>query len=143
MIRQFGLPTLFISLSANDLHWPELIIALGKLVDNKDYTEEVESKTLSWETRSRLVQSDPVTCVRHFDHRVSQFIHFVLKSPNSPPGVLKDYFYRVEFQQRGSPHIHMLAWIENSPKYNENTDAEVLDYINQVSSCSATVASEI
>ena len=35
MIRQLGLPTLFLSLSANDLHWPELIIALGKLVDDK------------------------------------------------------------------------------------------------------------
>ena len=97
MIRQLGLPTLFISLSANDLHWPELIIALGKLVDKKDYTEAVESKTLSWETRSRLVQSDLVSCVRHFDHRVSQFINLVLKSPESPLGVLKDYFYRVEF----------------------------------------------
>ena len=85
----------------------------------------LESKTLSWETRSRLVQSDPVTCVRHFDHRVSQFIGTILKNPESPLGVLKDYFYRVEFQQRGSPHIHMLAWIENSPKYNENTNAAV------------------
>ena len=142
MIRQLGLPTLFVSLSANDLHWPELIIALGKVVDSRDYTEAVESKTLSWETRSRLVQSDPVTCVRHFDHRVSQFIGTILKNPESPLGVLKDYFYRVEFQQRGSPHIHMLAWIENSPKYNENTNAEVLDYIDQVSSCSAIVSSE-
>ena len=143
MIRQLGLPTLFISLSANDLHWPELIIALGKLVDKKDYTEAVESKTLSWETRSRLVQSDPVTCVRHFDHRVSQFIDLVLKNPESPLGVLKDYFYRVEFQQRGSPHIHMLLWIANCPKYKKDTDSEVLDYIDQVSSCSAAVASNI
>ena len=84
MIRQLGIPTLFLSLSANDLHWPELIIALGKLVDEKDYTEAVESNSLSWETRSRLVQSDPVTCVRHFDHRVSQFIETILKSPLSP-----------------------------------------------------------
>ena len=142
MIRQLGLPTLFISLSANDLHWPELIIALGKLVDKKDYSKAVESKTLSWEIRSRLVQSDPVTCVRHFDHRVSQFIETVLKSPQNPLGVLNDYFYRVEFQQRGSPHIHMLAWIENSPKYKENTAAEVLEYIDQVSSCSTAVSSE-
>ena len=140
MIRQLGLPTLFISLSANDLHWPELIIALGKLVDGNDYTKAEESKTLSWETRSRLVQSDPVTCVRHFDHRISQFVGTILKNPESPLGVLKDYFYRVEFQQRGSPHIHMLAWIENSPKYKENTDAAVLDYIDQVSSCSAAVS---
>ena len=139
MIRQLGLPTLFLSLSANDLHWPELIIALGKLVDNVDYTEAVESKTLSWETRSRLVQSDPVTCVRHFDHRVSQFIETVLKSPQSPFGVLQDYFYRVEFQQRGSPHIHMLAWIRDSPKYGENEENEVLDYVDNVASCSAEV----
>ena len=142
MIRQLGLPTLFISLSANDLHWPELLIALGKLVDNKDYTEAVASKTLSWEIRSRLVQSDPVTCARHFDYRVSQFIATILKSPESPLGVLKDYFYRVEFQQRGSPHIHMLAWIENSPKYKENTEEEVLNYIDQVSSCSTAVSDE-
>ena len=142
MIRQLGLPSLFISLSANDLHWPELIIALGKLVDHKDYTEAVASKTLSWETRTRLVQADPVTCVRHFDHRVSRFIETVLKSPESPLGILQDYFYRVEFQQRGSPHIHMLAWIDNSPKYNEATDAEVLNYIDQVSSCSAAVSRE-
>ena len=89
MIRQLGLSTLFLSLSANDLHWPELIIALGKLVDSIDYTEAVESKTLSWEARSRLSQSDPVTCVRHFDHRVTQFIETVLKGPESPFGVCK------------------------------------------------------
>ena len=142
MIRQLGLPTLFISLSANDLHWPELILALGKLVDNKDYSEALESKTLSWEIRSRLVQSDPVTCVRHFDHRVTQFIETVLKSPQNPLGVLNDYFYRVEFQQRGSPHIHMLAWVQNSPKYKEDTDAKVLEYVDKISSCSAAVSSE-
>ena len=116
-----------------------MIIALGKLVDNVDYTEAVESKSLSWETRSRLVQSDPVTCVRHFDHRVSQFIQTILKSPESPFGVLQDYFYRVEFQQRGSPHIHMLAWIKGSPKYGENEDKEVFDYVDNVASCSAEI----
>ena len=92
MIRQLGIPTFFISLSANDLHWSELIVSLGKLVDNKDYTEAVEQNTLSWETRSRLVQSDPVTCVRHFDHRVSQFIQSVLKNPQSSLGTLDDFF---------------------------------------------------
>ena len=139
MIRQLGIPTLFLSLSANDLHWAELIIALGKLVDNKDYSEAVGNNTLSWETRSRLVQSDPVTCVRHFDQRVTHFIETVLKSPHSPLGILQDYFYRVEFQQRGSPHIHMLAWIQGSPKYGENEDTEVLEYVDRVATCSADV----
>ena len=143
MIRQLGLPTLFLSLSANDLQWSELIIALGKLVDNKDYTAEIERNTLSWETRSRLVQSDPVTCVRHFDHRVSQFIDTILKSPQSPLGVFKDFFYRVEFQQRGSPHIHMLAWIQGAPRYGENNDAEVIEYVDRVASCSVDVPEDL
>ena len=142
MIRQLGLPTLFMSLSANDLHWSELLLTLGKLVDNTDYSESLKNNTLSWDTRSRLVQSDPVTCVRHFDHRVSQFIQTVLKSPQSPFGTLEDYFYRVEFQQRGSPHIHMLAWMSGSPKYGENDDEEVLEYIDQVASCSSDVPDE-
>ena len=143
MIRQLGLPTLFLSLSANDLHWSELIVALGKLVDGNDYTAAIESNTLSWETRSRLVQSDTVTCVRHFDQRVSQFIETILKSPVSPFGVLEDFFYRVEFQQRGSPHIHMLAWTQDAPKYADNDEAEVLEYIDRVASCSTDVRVEL
>ena len=143
MIRQLGLPTLFLSLSANDLQWSELIIALGKLVDHRDYTAEIERNTLSWETRSRLVQSDPVTCVRHFDHRVAKFIETILKSPQSPLGVLQDFFYRVEFQQRGSPHIHMLAWIQGAPKYGENDDVEVIEYIDRVASCSVDVPEDL
>ena len=143
MIRQLGIPTLFLSLSANDLYWEELIIALEKLVDKKDYSEAVSNNTLSWETRSRLVQSDPVSCVRHFDQRVTQFIETVLKSPHSPMGILQDFFYRVEFQQRGSPHIHMLAWIQGSPKYGENDDTEVLEYIDRVATCNANVPDDL
>ena len=142
MIRQLGIPTLFISLSANDLYWSELIISLGKLVDQKDYSRDVQENTLSWETRTRLVQSDPVTCVRHFDHRVSQFLNTVLRSPDCPLGVLKDYFYRVEFQQRGSPHIHMLAWITSAPQFNGSNDGDVVDYIDKVASCSSNVTEE-
>ena len=135
MIRQLGIPTLFMSFSANDLNWSDLIVTLGKLVDKEDYSEAIENNTLSWQTRSRLVQSDPVTCVRHFDNRVSQFIQTILKNRNSPLGVLSDFFYRVEFQQRGSPHIHMLAWIKNAPKYGESSDIEIMSYIDSVISC--------
>ena len=139
MIRQLGIPTLFMSFSANDLNWSDLIVTLGKLVDNKNYSEEVENNSLPWETRSRLVQSDPITCVRHFDNRVSQFIQTILKSESSPLGLLGDFFYRVEFQQRGSPHIHMLAWIKDAPKYGESEESDVLKYIDSIVSCSGDV----
>lgn len=33
---------------------------------------------------------------------------------------MSDWFYRVEYQQRGSPHIHMMIWIENAPAFSED-----------------------
>ena len=71
------------------------------------------------------------------------FIQTVLKNPQSSFGVLDDFFYRVEFQQRGSPHIHMLAWIGDSRKYCENDSKEVLEYIDKIASCSTDVPHEL
>lgn len=31
-----------------------------------------------------------------------------------------DYYFRVEFQMRGSPHVHIFLWLENAPKYNKD-----------------------
>ena len=129
MIRQLGLPTWFISLSAGDTKWKDLHKILGKLVDNKDYTDD-ELHSMDWKTTTRLLQSDPVTCARFFDHRVQQFINNVLKSNLHPIGHVKDYFYRVEFQQRGSPHIHMVVWIENAPKHNEQSNEQITEFID-------------
>ena len=35
--------------------------------------------------------------------------------------------YRVEYQQRGSPHIHMM--IENVPVFGEDSDSKVTSFI--------------
>lgn len=49
------------------------------------------------------------------------------------------YYYRVEFQQRGSPHVHMLCWHENAPSVEPgSTDEEkkiVCDFIDQYVTC--------
>ena len=39
----------------------------------------------------------------------------ILNGASKPIGEVKDYFWRVDFQQRGSPHIHSLWWVENAP----------------------------
>ncbi len=36
-------------------------------------------------------------------------------SPAESIDKVTDYFYRVEFQARGSPHTHALFWVENAP----------------------------
>ena len=67
---------------------------------------------------------------------MKKFIKYILKSPFSPFGCLQNFFYRVEFQHRGSPHIHGLLWIKNAPHYEKNTDTEIINYIDSVISCS-------
>ena len=84
--------------------------------------------------KCRLIQNDPATCARHFDHQVQLLFKF-LKDDVEPLGPLVDYFYRVEFQQRGSPHIHCLLWIKDSPKVDNDME-NVIEFIDKYISCS-------
>ena len=44
-----------------------------------------------------------------------------------PFGKINDYWYRVEFQGRGTPHIHFLLWID---KVENDIKAEDLDDVD-------------
>jgi hypothetical protein len=101
MIRQFGLPTFFMTLSSADTRWPELLVQLKKNIDNTDISEEIAA-TLPYKEKARLIQADPVTCALHFDKRLK----CLKKLWNSPLGPFKGHavahhYHRIEFQQRG------------------------------------------
>ena len=131
MIRQLGPASLFCSFSSAETQWMHLLRILGQLVDHKKYTDD-ELENLNWEEKCRLIQSDPVTCARHFDYQISQFLRKFLLSDAAPPAKISDWFYRVEYQQRGSPHIHMLIWLENAPQFSKDSDADVTSYIDNI-----------
>ena len=141
MIRQLGLPTWLMSLSSADSKWIDLLQILGKLVDNKSYSPQ-EIEDMDWSEKCRLVQSDPVTTSRYFDNRVHEFMKIVLKSHHHPLGKIKDHFIPVEFQQRGSPHVHMLLWIESAPQYHHDEDSQIIQFIGKHVSCSSIVPEE-
>ena len=134
MIRQLGPASLFCSLSSAETQWIHLLRILGKLVDEKKYTNN-ELENLNWEDKYRLIQGDPVTCARHFDYQVNQFINIFLLSKTAPLGKIADWFYRVEYQQRGSPHIHMLIWLENAPTFGIDFDCDVVKFIDRIITC--------
>ena len=96
------------SLSAADTRGTDLLKILAKLNNGVDYSDK-DIEGLTWQEKTRLVQKDPLTCSRYFDQRVEKFLNTILKSDCEPTGKLRDFFYRVEFQQHGSPHIHMLG----------------------------------
>ena len=131
MIRQLGPASLFCSFSSAETKWNHLLRILGNLIDHKNYSEE-ELNNLTWDDRCRLIQSDPVTCTRHFDFQFNTFLKDVLTSELAPVGKVKDWFYRVEYQRRGSPHIHMLIWLRGASVFGVDKDEDVVAYIDSI-----------
>ena len=64
---------------------------------------------------------NPVLLDRDIQHRVEKFFKVIVV--DGPLSKVKYYAIRVEFQVRGSPHIHSLLQIINSPILSkENID---------------------
>ncbi|KAL6455400.1 hypothetical protein MHYP_G00361440 [Metynnis hypsauchen] len=113
-----------------DLRWPELLQTILKQ-ERKD----VAVDELDWSERCALLKINPVTAARMFDHRFHCFLKDVIMSEAQPIGKIIDYFYRVEFQQRGSPHTHCLFWVENSPQIDKDDDDDVVAFVDRYVTC--------
>ena len=133
MIRQLGCPTFFLTLSAAETKWPELLRILKEILDDVKLPTDAVLE-LQWNERAELIRRDPVTCARYFDHRSKELFR-VLRSEVCPLGKLTDFYMRIEFQQRGSPHVHSLLWIENAPKYGISPLNEVIEFIDRTITC--------
>lgn len=129
-VRQLGVPTWFCSFSSADMRWTTLLNSILKQAGRAETVEQIE-----WADRCELLRSNAVTAARLFDFRWHCFLREVLMSPSNPIGKIKDDFYRVEFQQRGSPHVHCLFWIEDAPLLDKNTDEEVVQFIDKYVTC--------
>lgn len=119
MIRQLGKPTIFLTLSASEYSWSDLLRILHKLEVGKEWAGEGDPATsMSTDLRTTLVNEDPVTCCLYFDKLVDTIMYILKSKVYSPFGRYHviDYFKRIEFQQRGSPHAHILLWLSADPK---------------------------
>ncbi|CAF1377822.1 unnamed protein product, partial [Rotaria sordida] len=97
-------------------------------------------------TYAKIAKKDPVTCVRYFEHRV-KCLWEILSAPSGPfQGYeLEDKYVRIEFQARGSPHVHALIWLKNAPKYDKNKPEsikECIEFIDKLISRSEYVHRE-
>ena len=130
MVLQLGIPTWFFSFSAADRRWPETVAAILRQ-QNKAVPQNI-----LWDDHCKVIASNPVTAVM-FQKRVKHFIRDVILSPAHPVGEIKDYFYRVEFQQRGWPHIHCLFWVKYAPVIDLNNDdhSRVQTFVDKYITC--------
>jgi hypothetical protein len=133
MIRQLGLPTVFLTLSAAETKWTELLVILYKIKYGQAVTEEY-AQQLTYAQKVDLIKSDPVTCSRYFYYRINLLLKKVIfdkcgtfsKSGHD----VVDFYWRIEFQQRGSPHLHSIIWLKDAPIYEINNPQSKLNCIN-------------
>ncbi|KAE8740153.1 hypothetical protein FOCC_FOCC014351, partial [Frankliniella occidentalis] len=125
MIEQIGMPTLFFTLSSADYHWPELFKLLAP---------EENIISMSESRRRQLVHENPLLVDMFFSERVDTYIKEVLQKKFS----IDDIWFRVEYQHRGSPHIHGVAWCQNAPDVSDLANAtdeqkqHVIDYFDSL-----------
>ncbi|XP_049586415.1 uncharacterized protein [Syngnathus scovelli] len=126
MIRQLGTPTFFCTFSAAEMRWEEVITAI-----KAQQGEVVNFAQLDWATKCEILRSNPVTTMRMFDKRVEALFRDLILSPAQPIGKVVDYFYRLEFQHRGSPHIHCLIWVQGAPVFEEASDGAICHFVSR------------
>ena len=129
MLKSLGIPTWFLTLSAADLHWPEMIQAIGSQYGMRLKRDMIIDMSVA--DKSFFLRQNPVTGVRMFQHRVESFFSNYLLSCANPIGCITDYVIKIEFQMRGSPHAHCLIWVKDAPKLDREDDVTVCTFIDK------------
>ncbi|KAK3100749.1 hypothetical protein FSP39_024640 [Pinctada imbricata] len=134
-IRHFGPYTFFITGSAADFHWPELIQVVarqyGEFLDLEYIENSMDKKTKRmWLTRN------PVTVACHIDFIFRKLWGNVILSGVHPIGQILNYDIRKEMQSRGTAHFHSAVHVQNAPKLDKDTDQDVIKFVDKYISCS-------
>lgn len=120
MVNQLGTPTIFFTLSAADLHWPDLFRLLAPNTNNE---------TLKHMNRTKLMSENPLIVATFFNERVKTFVEDVINVKFK----VKDFWYRFEWQHRGSPHIHGVLWIDGAPNLDSIDNMNEMEIQNVIS----------
>ena len=77
--------------------------------------EEVQQ--LTPQEKNKLISENVIQSTLHFQKRIEKELKLMTKANFFGDDCVfrvSSYYYRVEFQQRGAPHIHTLLWLQDS-----------------------------
>ena len=130
-VKQLGPFHVFFTLSCAELRWAEIFVSILTLMgvkvihgnvngewNGKDDEIYVNGKPL-WtfisemkDPKYKLLNNQVLLITRMFDNRVKSFIKNILMGSGKGKLPFQYYSYRIEFQARGLPHIHAVAWFK-------------------------------
>lgn len=133
-IRHFGPYTFFLSGSAADFHWPELIQIIAKQYGEHFDIDYIENE-MDKKTKQNWLARNPVTAARHIDFIFRKLWGNVILSGIHPIGQILNYDIRKEMQSRGTAHFHSAVHVQGAPQLNRESDQEVVAFIDSYISC--------
>ena len=129
MVKQLLMPTWFMTLSCADLRWPELFQIIARTQGKNLTNQQVDA--LSCNERCLMLNVIPVVVAKHFQYRVVTFFTEILLTNANPIGKIVYHALRIEFQMRGSPHLHALIWTSDCPKLTHDTKEAYIYFIDK------------
>ena len=123
MVREYGSPTLFLTLSCAEYESLEITRYLRKVNDvSNSYPI------------GKLCTKDPISVSRKFSQKFHYFFNIVILK-GKVLGPIAHYFYKKEYQVRGAPHYHILLWIDDVPIAGTDEPKDVLLWIQNRITC--------
>ena len=118
MLRQIGKPRIFLTVSANEIGWADSLQTLYQFRHNGLRISEDELKAMNFIEKVNLVNEDAVTCALYFNKLVNVLMRLLQSKKFSPFGKYRvcHFFKWIEFQHIGSPHAHILCWLDYAPQ---------------------------
>ena len=90
-------------------NWDTLVEAKKKGGDEYKPIKQFIKEDIE-ESLHELIRGNVLSATRYFQQRVNHFIQKVVMGANNPMQV-KNYTYKVKFQDRGAGHIHGTLWL--------------------------------
>ena len=123
MIHHYGPATWFLTLSPSEWLWSHMI----------EYLREINPE-MSTKSANELIASDPVSVSRYIENKFHAMLNFIC-SNDHPIGEVTHYFWRREYQGRGTQHFHLLIWIKDAPIIGKSSNEEVIDFLSKYTTC--------
>jgi hypothetical protein len=139
MIEQLGSLHLFFTLSAADLHWPDL----HRLIEDHRRQHDPENQAQqSQPTDNQLTHDRRIDNLTKYPHLVAKFLQervqkFFQHMKKIPEFEYVEYWYRYEWQHRGSGHVHGFLWLKDGPNIdnvnfeNENERQQLAEFFSR------------
>jgi ATP-dependent DNA helicase PIF1 len=123
MVRNLDCPHLFFTFSAADIQWLDLHVQMPDFPGREAFTTD----PLRHRKASQNVTDNPHITAEYLACRFKAFFDKVMKRVLP----VADYWYRFEWQQRGSGHIHGFLWLHDEPNpstVDEMARQRIVDY---------------